>query len=215
MAFRGKLYLAGGHYRGRDGDLTLDATAEVYDPAARKWSVVADKLPGGGAVRLTALPHRVLASSVDADGKLHLTAIDPGEVHQPTVAVKPAGAVAGQEYCPIMTRVPVGNDSKEVEWNGIKIKLCCSTCLKKWKAEPEAYLLPELLPQLKGKELPKRKIEQVYCPVYRDRVVNSKDPSAEYKGVTVYFFNEGAKRKFLADPDKYADPAVLPQLKAR
>lgn len=216
VAFRGKLYLAGGYYRGKDGDLALDATVEVYDPATRKWSVVAEKLPGSGAVRLTTLPHRVLASSVDADGKLHLTAIDPGDDQQPAVAAKSAGgAGAGQEFCPIMTRVPVGNDSKEVEWNGVKVKLCCSTCLKKWNAEPEAYLLPDLLPQLKGKELPKRKTEQVYCPVYRDKVVSSKDPSAEYKGVKVYLFNEAARKKFLADPEKYADPAVLPQLKAR
>lgn len=32
-------------------------------------------------------------------------------------------------------------------------------------AEPVAYLLPAILPHLKDKELPKRKIEQVYCPV--------------------------------------------------
>jgi N-acetylneuraminic acid mutarotase len=79
VPFRGKLYLAGGYYRGKDGDLALDPTAEVYDPATRMWSVVAEKLPGGGAVRLTTLPHRVLASSVDSNGTLHLTAIDPGD----------------------------------------------------------------------------------------------------------------------------------------
>lgn len=212
---RGKLYLAGGYYRGKDGELALDPTAEVYDPVTKQWSMVAEKLPGRGAVRLTALPHRVLASSVDSGGTLHLTAIDPGDDPQPVVAAKPGGAGATQEFCPVMTRVPVGNDSKEVEWNGVKVKLCCSTCVKKWAAEPEAYLLPELLPQLKGKELPKRKTEQTYCPVNRDRVVSSKDPSTEFKGAKVYFFNEAARKKFLAEPDKYADPAVLPQLKAR
>lgn len=118
-----------------------------------------------------------------------------------------------QVYCPIMTKDEIGSEAEEVEWNGVKIKLCCGTCVKKFKAEPEAYLLPELLPQLKGKELPKRKIEQVYCPVYRDKVVSSKDPTADYKGVKVYLFNATAKKKFEADPEKYADPKVLPQLK--
>jgi YHS domain-containing protein len=82
----------------------------------------------------------------------------------------------------------------------------------KFKKEPEAYLLPDLLPQLNGKELPKRKTEQVYCPVAKDKVVSSKDVSAQYKGATVYFWNAAAKRKFEADPEKYADPKVLPQL---
>jgi YHS domain-containing protein len=126
---------------------------------------------------------------------------------------KPTAAPGEQAYCPIMTKVPVGAEAREVEFQGVKIKLCCSTCLRKWKAEPEAYLDPSLLPQLKGIALPKRKIEQVCCPVYRDRVVSSSDPSAEYKGVKVYFFNETAKSKFLGDPEKYIDPKVLPQLK--
>jgi YHS domain-containing protein len=132
----------------------------------------------------------------------------------PTKAEVLAANPGAQAYCPVMTAVPVGNDSKEVEYQGVTIKVCCSTCLRKWKAEPEAYLLAELLPQLKGKELPKRKLAQVYCPVYRDRVVSSKDPSAEYVGVRVYFFNESAKKKFLADPAKYADEKLLPQLRA-
>lgn len=119
-----------------------------------------------------------------------------------------------QVNCPIMTKDEVGSDAKVVEWKGVKIELCCDTCLKKFKAEPEAYLLPELLPQLKGKELPKRKIEQVYCPVYRDKVVSSKDVSTQYKGVTVYFWNATAKKKFEAEPEKYASAAVLPQLKS-
>ncbi|WP_246523214.1 hypothetical protein [Gemmata palustris] len=122
-------------------------------------------------------------------------------------------APAKQVNCPIMTKDEIGDDAKTVEWKGVKIQLCCDTCLKKFKAEPEAYLLPELLPQLKGKELPKRKIEQVYCPVYRDKVVNSKDESTEYKGVKVYFWNATAKKKFEADPEKFADAAILPQLK--
>lgn len=118
-----------------------------------------------------------------------------------------------QVYCPVMTKDELGSEAEEVEWKGVKIKLCCGTCVKKFKAEPEAYLLPDILPQLKGKELPKRKIEQVYCPVYRDKVVSSKDATTEYKGVTVYLWNATAKKKFDADPEKYAASKILPQLK--
>lgn len=125
---------------------------------------------------------------------------------------KPA-APAKQVYCPVMSKDELGEKPIMVEWNGVKIGLCCGTCVKKFKAEPEAYLLPELVPQLKGKELPKRKIEQVYCPVYRDKVVSSKDVSLEYKGGTVYFWNTTAKQRFEKDPEKYADAAVIPHLK--
>ncbi|QEL16275.1 hypothetical protein [Limnoglobus roseus] len=125
-------------------------------------------------------------------------------------------APAKQTVCPVMTKEDVsGSEVKEVEWQGVKLKLCCDTCVKKFNAEPEAYLIPELLPQLKGKELPKRKIEQVYCPVTKDQVVNSKDPSTTYNGVTVYFWNNAAKKKFEADPKKYADEKLLPQLKKK
>ena len=113
-----------------------------------------------------------------------------------------------QVYCPIMTQVPIEAESKEVEYAGVKIKICCSACLKKWSAEPEAYL--SQLPQLKGKTLPARKIEQVWCPVYRDRVVSSQDPKTEYQGATIYFFNESAKKRFLAEPAKYADASTVP-----
>lgn len=126
----------------------------------------------------------------------------------------PAPAPDKQVYCPVMSKDELGEKPFYAEWNGVKIALCCGTCVKKFKAEPEAYLLPELLPQLKGKELPKRKIEQVYCPVYRDKVVSSKDVSLEYKGGTVYFWNTTAKTRFERDPEKYADAAIIPHLKA-
>jgi hypothetical protein len=31
----------------------------------------------------------------------------------------------------------------------------------------------------------------------------------------VYFFNDLARRRFLADPEQYADPKILPQLASR
>jgi N-acetylneuraminic acid mutarotase len=137
---------------------------------------------------------------------------------EPACCGEPANKVVvksgEQAYCPIMTKVTVGEESRIIEYQGMKIKLCCATCEKKWKADPEAYLDVKLLPQLAGKELPKRKIEQVYCPVYRDRVVSEKDPYVMYKGVKVFLFNKSAVKKFESDPEQYLDQTILPQLKS-
>jgi YHS domain-containing protein len=130
--------------------------------------------------------------------------------------VKPATApTLEQTHCPVMTDSPIDADSPVVEYEGIKIRVCCATCMKHWKAEPAAYLDPDFLPQLKLTKLPPRPLEQKRCPVYRDRVVSSKDPSTVYRGVTVHFFNETAKARFLADPAKYVDLDVLPQLRGK
>jgi YHS domain-containing protein len=140
------------------------------------------------------------------------------EIVEPACCPTPTKAAAidlsKQCYCTVMTSTLVDGESREVEYQGVKIKLCCAACLRKWNADPEAYLNAELLPQLKGKTLPTRSIAQVYCPVYRDRVVSAKDPSVEYQGRTIYFFNETAKQRFLSDPEQYAKPEWLPQLKA-
>jgi YHS domain-containing protein len=118
-----------------------------------------------------------------------------------------------QKFCPIMTTDEVDpENSTVVEYKGVKILLCCDTCVAKFRRDPAAYLDPKLIPALAGKELPKRDIAQVFCPVYKERKVSSKDPSTTYKGVKVYFFNEVAKQRFEKDPARYADPKVLPQL---
>lgn len=118
-----------------------------------------------------------------------------------------------QKYCPVMTKDEVDlNVSKSVDYKGVKIYLCCDTCVTRFKRDPAAYLDPKFVPALAGLELPKRGIAQQFCPVYRDKVVSEKDPSATYKGVKVYFWNATAKERFERDPERYADPAVLPQL---
>ncbi|MCE9534440.1 MAG: hypothetical protein K8T89_25455 [Planctomycetes bacterium] len=129
------------------------------------------------------------------------------------IALKPTVGPGQQEFCPIMVSVPIGNDSKVVEYKGQKISICCGACVKKWNADPEAYLNKKILPQLASIELPKRKLEQTFCPVYKDRVVSENDPFVMYKGVKVYVFNESAKKKFEAEPETYADASLLPQLK--
>ena len=125
----------------------------------------------------------------------------------------PRKAPAEQKFCPVMTKDEIDpNYSKFETYKGVKIYLCCDTCVAKYRRDPAAYLDPKFIPALAGMELPKRGIEQQFCPVYRDKKVSAKDPSATYKGVKVYFYNATAKERFEKDPERYADPAVLPQL---
>jgi outer membrane protein assembly factor BamB len=152
----------------------------------------------------------VLGGASRAGNVAATEAIEPACCGKPLMP--PAADPTRQVFCPVMTSMPVDADAKEVEYQGVKIKLCCSSCARKWHAEPEAYLNSSILPQLKEMNLPKRKIEQVFCPVNPDRVVSSKDPSAQHEGVTVYFFSEQAKKRFLANPRAYASK-IAPQAK--
>ncbi|MCI0703317.1 MAG: hypothetical protein L0241_19740 [Planctomycetia bacterium] len=118
-----------------------------------------------------------------------------------------------QKYCPVMTKDQIDpKESSSVTWQGVKIYLCCDTCLGKFKRDPAAYLDPKIIPALAGKTLPKRNILQQYCPVYPDRKISEKDPSTTYKGVKIYFYNQTAKTRFEKDPERFADHKILPQL---
>lgn len=118
-----------------------------------------------------------------------------------------------QKFCPVMTTDEIDPaEAKTVTYKGVKIFLCCDACVGKFNREPSAYLDPKLIPGLAGMKLPKREIEQVYCPVLKERKVSSKDPSTVYKGVKIYFYNAVAKQRFEKDPERYADPKLLPQL---
>lgn len=119
----------------------------------------------------------------------------------------------GQRFCPVMTTDEVDPAaSAAVEYKGVTIFLCCDTCVARFERHPAAYLDAKFIPALAGKELPKRDIGQVYCPVYPDRKVSSHDPFVVYKGVKVYVFNAIAKKRFESDPARYAKPGILPQL---
>jgi YHS domain-containing protein len=121
---------------------------------------------------------------------------------------------AAQKYCPVMVTDEIDPQaSKTVEWKGVKIYVCCDECITRFKRDPAAYLDAKLVPALAGMELPKRDIEQVFCPVYKERKVSAKDPFVMYKGVKVYVYNNLAKQRFEKDPERYADVKLLPQLK--
>ncbi len=149
------------------------------------------------------------------DDKLAIVSRDTRSVVDVSAASPANGAIAnGQRYCPIMTGDRIGGNSPTVDYRGHVIALCCETCALRWKRDPDAYAAASaaLLPQLAGEQLPPRELEQRFCPVYRDRVVTAQDIVVEYQGRKVYLFNDTALERWNADPAKYADPGVLPQL---
>ena len=123
------------------------------------------------------------------------------------------GDPKAQRFCPVMTSDEIDpHASATLEYKGVTIYFCCDACIGKFKRDPAAYLDPKLIPALAGMKLPRRDIEQMYCPVLTDRKVSSKDPSTTYKDVKVYFYSDLARERFLKDPERYADPKILPQL---
>lgn len=117
-----------------------------------------------------------------------------------------------QTICPIMTKKEVNDKSAVVEYQGIKIRMCCDTCKGRFEKYPEAYLDEKYIPQLNGLKIPERKIAQRVCPVYPDRVITERDPYVVYQGHVVYLFNKAAIKKWQKNPAKYAKAEYLPQL---
>jgi N-acetylneuraminic acid mutarotase/YHS domain-containing protein len=198
----GKLYLSG-------------ADGRVFQLSEKKdaWVVVGKLEEPRFVHRLVPAGKQLLAiGGASKKGNVSKTeAIEPACCGTPAnqVEVKPGE----QAFCPVMPSITVDAEARVIEHLGEKIKLCCATCEKKFKADPEAYLNLALLPQLKGKDVPTRKLEQVYCPVYRDRIVSEKDPFVMHEGVKIFVFNQSAVKKFENNPEAYLDPKLLPQLK--
>jgi hypothetical protein len=118
-----------------------------------------------------------------------------------------------QHRCPVVTSEIVGLSSTSIRYRGIKIYLSSTAALVKWNRSPAAYADPRILPQLEGLTLPERPIEQVYCPVYRERKVSHHDPFVVHNGKKVYFYDELARRKWLVQTSRYLDLDLLPQLR--
>lgn len=134
------------------------------------------------------------------------------------------GTLRAQEnkHCPIMTEDEI-DPEETVEFEGIKVGMCCAKCGKLFSANAKYYIkaAPELLPQFKGTEtrLGLDKITllpQKFCPIKTKSLVCPDSPSADYKGVKIYFFDQRSADKWKADPDSNAKRAVesglLPQL---
>ncbi len=212
------------------------------DPRAGTWESVAHTTPRivhravpfgstllllGGAARndnlamieSVALQHPSIADSATIEPPARSAAGVTSRVPAPTGATTPTArtaVVTDQRFCPIMTGEEIDEGSPTVQYRGHTIALCCSVCVRRWERDPDGYAAASLkhLPQLAGETIPPRALRQVYCPVFRDRVISNRDTSVEYDGRTVYLFNKAALRRWNADPAKYADPRFLPQLAA-
>jgi hypothetical protein len=118
-----------------------------------------------------------------------------------------------QHRCPVVPGELVSPRGPLVRYRGIKVYFSSLEALHKWNLSPAAYIDVRVLPQLKGLTLPARPIAQIYCPVYRDRKVSHYDPYIVHQGVKVYFYDEHARQRWLANTEKYLDPEWLPQFR--
>jgi YHS domain-containing protein len=190
---------------------TSDKNVYALNEKGTAWEKV-------GATVAVRYVHRLVPAGKDAvlaiAGASPTGPLDSVELVKLDGAKPAAPAVAGaQKFCPVMTTDEIDpKASAKIVYQGVTIYLCCDACVGKFRRDPAAYLDPKIVPGLAGKELPKRDIEQVFCPVLKDRKVSSKDPSITYQGVKIYFYNDLARQRFEKDPDRYADPAILPQL---
>lgn len=110
-----------------------------------------------------------------------------------------------QTLCPLMVEDEIDPDVF-VEYKGVKVYMCCGTCEKQWKQNPDYFAVVSApqAPALKAVASKKIKpLKQKFCPVYTDRRVHPKGPSLEYEGQTVYFSKKRALDRFKADPQRY------------
>ncbi len=125
--------------------------------------------------------------------------------------------------CPIMTKDEV-DPEESVEFEGVKVGLCCAKCGKLWAQNAKYYIkaAPEQLPQFKGMEekLGLKEITllpQKFCPIKTDNLICPDSPHLEHSGKKVYFFDQRAVEKWQKDPEGNAKRAkeagLLPQLK--
>ncbi|MEC8557522.1 MAG: hypothetical protein VXZ82_21175 [Planctomycetota bacterium] len=80
IAFKGRLYLAGGVSPNKKGQFVPNKSVECYDPVARKWKTIVSRLSHCHKnLRLFALEHRVLCASIEGEGesRMILSTINP------------------------------------------------------------------------------------------------------------------------------------------
>lgn len=119
--------------------------------------------------------------------------------------------IAEQKYCPVFTDQIVGPDSRFLRYKGIRVYFSSDLATRKWMRDPVSYLDADVLPQLDGLTFPERPMEQMYCPVTKTRKISTRDPSVIYQEKRIYLFDNQAVRVFNSAPEKFIDPAILPQ----
>ena len=108
---------------------------------------------------------------------------------------------------------------------GQKVFFCCGACVKAFDANTAYYIkaVPSLAKKFSDADQKKLGVDKVklldqrFCPIYPERVVNPNSKTLEYKGKTVYFWSSSAQRRWKKDPERYFKVAMdlgnLPQYK--
>ncbi|HEV3386489.1 MAG TPA: hypothetical protein VG097_16820, partial [Gemmata sp.] len=194
---------------------TMDKSVHALNEKGTAWDKVGTTEESRFVHRLVPAGKDAVIAIAGAGPKGPYASVELVKLDGPPPTTK-AVLPGAQKYCPVMTEDEIDpKESSVVDYKGVKIYLCCDQCVGKFRRDPAAYLDPKIIPGLAGMELPKRDIEQVFCPVLKDRKISSKDPSTTYKGVKIYFYNDIARQRFEKDPERYADTAILPQLKVK
>ena len=119
------------------------------------------------------------------------------------------------ETCPIME----GDENDQEEFSvvaGKKIYFCCGSCVSKFDENKAYYIkaIPSLQKKFTEAELKElgvdkvKLLEQKYCPIYPERVINPNSKTVEYKGKTIYLWSSSAARRWVRDADRYYQEAV-------
>jgi len=134
-------------------------------------------------------------------------------------------ALFGAEKCALMLEDDIDPEEYS-EVMGKKIEFCCGSCVKAFDKATAYYIkaAPELEAKISDSEKKKPGVDKVvlleqrYCPIYPDRIVNPESKTEEYNGKTVYFWSSSAQRKWKKDPEGYFKKAMeaglLPQFKS-
>lgn len=119
------------------------------------------------------------------------------------------------ETCPIMKGEE--NDPEEsIIVEGNTLGFCCGSCVKAFDANQAYYIkaIPALQKKFTDVELKKigvdkvELLEQRFCPIYPERIINPNSKTVEYKGKTIYLWSSSAVRRWNRDADKYYSEAV-------
>ena len=125
-----------------------------------------------------------------------------------------SSVLAVQSKCPLMINDEIDTE-ESVTVEGQEIGFCCGTCVRKFEENKAYYIkaikyLNDLFTPEQRKKLGVDKVvllQQRYCPIYPDRIVNPNCPSVEYKGMKIYMWSSSAVRRWNRDPERYYQDA--------
>ena len=133
-----------------------------------------------------------------------------------TIAAMLASSVlyAEEKKCPLMIG-DVVDPEETVTVEGKNIELCCGSCVSKFEDNKAYYIkavkhLNDMFTPQQRKKLGVDDVvllDQRFCPIYNDRIVNPGSPTVEYKGNKIYFWSTSAVRRWNRDPDRYYNQA--------